>query len=270
MSRYTLLFLAMVLTSLFACKNEPASPASSNLVNGAVQQTDPDMIGDSLIFFSCNDITQPGDKLSHYEVFVHIATNKAKVGEIEDCTVIAPEKYADYQIDAGAISAIGYDEQVIYVIRTETSKVVVRLGMADGNGGYRYRAVSSFTTTEMSSNRSINQVQLVGTYSGKIESENQSYLLFLGLSNKVLTAQLFRVPGEIPQQDQLIVAMQSAEPELLRNFIVNMSDLTFESSTGSGKFIPGENNEMQVQFDAILGPNKQPLILNRMQMVPEQ
>ncbi|MBR9920512.1 MAG: hypothetical protein GYB31_06705 [Bacteroidetes bacterium] len=267
MNRFILSFAILAIAGLAACKNEKPE---EEVYTGPIEQTDPDLISDTLIYFTCNDITQEEDEGTHFEAVIHIATNEAKVGDVEDCSKISKAQYADFNIPEEAVTAIGNEELLYYVIRTSPGKLAVRRGMPDGEGGFNYRAIATFTPGEMSANPDINQTSLVGSYAGSIPDANMSYLLFVGLSKKVLTAQLFRMEGDVPRPDQLIESMRNSEPELLRNFIVNMSTLTFESSTGTGKFIPTADGGMQVRFDAIMTPEKEPLVLDRIQMAPVQ
>ena len=257
------LFIPLCIFGLvMACKTESEPEVVSEGVATERAENNPDQIPDSLIFFTCTDITQESDQSAHYEIYINIGNSEVKVSDTENCARIESEFYADYQLPAETIDAIGDADRVTYIVREGIGKVLVREGTKQDDGTFNYRAISSFTTLEMPVNPNMDKTALVGTYGTELENADQSYLLFVGMSNRFLNAQLFSISGELPAQDKLVEAMRGADPELLRDFVVNMMDLTFESSLGSGKFIKqGEN--MQVQFDDIETPDKKPLVLDR-------
>jgi hypothetical protein len=260
MKRLFYLLLLPLLVSLFACSNEPEAPP---VATGPVQQTNPALIADSLIYLSCTDVTQPDDQSTHYEVYAQILENRAMISDVENCSRIDRAIYADYDIPETALDAIGDENLVIYLVRTANGRIIARQGTNDGSGTLAYRAIATFSEEEMSANPEINPAALVGTYTGGMEGSDVSYLLFVGLSNRVLTAQLFRVPGPVPAPENLMAAMRRSEPELLRDFVVDITTLAFDSSTGTGLFMPQDNGGMKVRFDAIMTPDREPLVLTR-------
>ncbi len=263
-----LLIFLLIFTSFYACKNESAQQKQSSREDFI----DLSRVSNEKIYFECANITQAQDKTPHHEVFIIIADNKTKVGEIEVCDILPPEQYAQHQIPAEAIQAIGglndNTYTFIYAVRDHNDRLLVRQGNFSPNqqqdSSYNYRTILTFDSRMLSTNPDFNPAQLAGVYG--FEDGNHAWLLFISLSRQSLTAQLFELNSPLPEFDKIADALKAGDaiPELLRGFSVNPQNLRFQSQNGNGKFILPENGPATVVFENKKDRKGQPLTLKKM------
>ena len=247
---------------LTACQNEtPADRPSSS--SPAV--TDLQLIGDSVIYFVCQDVTQAADQGPHHDVFLVVGENKLKVGATQVCQHLAKTDYAQQQVPEKALDAVGGEWEgetnIVYAIRTSEDKIVVRQGRmyADKDSdSYDYRAIATLTNEDLSVHPGLNQIDLVGTYAH--DGNPKSWVLFIGLSDRYLSGQLFELSQPLPPIDDLASVLTQTTPEVLRGFDVDLLNMTFESHLGQGS-ITQENNVWAFTFDNIKDAAGQPLKL---------
>ncbi len=260
LSGILLLFLAS------ACQNDPKKNKEPN------DMVEISTLPDDRIYFECEDVTQLTDPGAHYEVFIVIADNKTKVGDIEVCDVLPPEQYAQHQIPPEAIQAIGglSDDTYtfIYAIRDHwTDRLLVKKGQHTENqqdSSYNYRTILDFASPQLSANPQINPAQLVGAYG--LDEGNHSYILFVSMSKETLSAQLIELDSPLPAFDQMADALKGggAMPEFLHGFDVNTKTMTFSAEHAKGKFILPENGPVTVVFEDRQDSKGRPLTLKKM------
>ncbi|HHJ51170.1 MAG TPA: hypothetical protein ENJ88_09780 [Phaeodactylibacter sp.] len=265
--QFAALLAGMLLTLFFnSCQNEQSKKAAPNDI---VEITN---LPDERIYFECENVTQLNDSSPHYEVFIIIADNKTKVGDIEMCDVLPPEQYAQHQIPPEAIQAIGglADDTYtfIYAIRDHwTGRILVKKGRhteGQRDTSYNYRTILDFASQQLSANPKINPAQLVGAYG--LDEGNHSYLFFVSMSKETLSAQLIELDRPLPAFDQIADALKEggAIPEFLHGFDVNTQTLNFKAEHAKGKFVIPDNGPVTVVFEDRKDSKGSPLTLKKM------
>ena len=260
------LFLCLIVWS--SCKNE--SVDSQETV--AASETSISDIDDSNITLTCIDVTQSGDKVPHHDVYIQISENKVRVGEVLVCNTIDSTEYAYYGIPEEAISAVGgevdEDGMIVYAMRQREKYIVVRQGLRgtgpDGAVKYQHRALVNFSPEALSPNPAHNKTELVGAYT--YQGVDHSMILFLTIGHQDLNPILYEIKGELPPSDQLMRSIAQLNPIPVDAFNLNMTDLSFTSSIGPGKFEKKENNQVSVTLNDRLDPTGQPVVLNRINL----
>lgn len=224
------------LTALaWSCKND-APPAA---VAEASAETQADDASYSLL---CVDISQPGDKSPHHDVLALVDSDTFKVGTIEVCERIAKEDYPKYEIPEDAFDAVGgtgADKTtfVVYLAKSPEGKVQARMGdMYPGKqGGYTYRTWVVLTDQDIQTVNNLSPADLVGSYAHS--GQDKSYVLYLGVSNRSLMAQVFTIKGPLPEDDAAMMeAVGKGTTELIPDIQVDFSTNAFNSSKGPGQF----------------------------------
>ncbi len=268
LSRKTaVLMLALPGLLLFAaCQGEQNQNKSS-----ALDFVDLSRVPDDKIYFECQDITQKQDSEPHHELFLILADNKTKVGEIEACDVLPREKYAQHQIPDQAIQAVGglsgNTYSFVYAIRDKGDKLLVRQGSyspSQTDSSYHYRTILAFSGNELSTNPAFNPAQLTGVY-GHEEGEH-AWMLFISMNRQSLTAQLFELDQKLPPFDQIADALKAGQaiPELLHGFRLNTQDMSFSYREGGGKVLLPENGPTTIIFSNRKDSKGNPLTLKKL------
>ncbi|MFZ2899887.1 MAG: hypothetical protein WA004_14770 [Saprospiraceae bacterium] len=233
MTKY--LFLAGLVALTWSCKND--SPTATVAEASADTQA-----GDMSYSLLCVDISQPGDKRPHHDVYALVDMDTFKVGTIEVCERIAKEDYAKHEIPADAYDAVGGTGEdkttyIVYLAKSPEGKIQARIGdMYPGKqGGYTYRTWVALTEEDINPAASLSPADMVGSYVHS--GQDKSYVLYLGVSNRTLMGQAFIIDGPLPKEDAAIMeAVGKGTAELIPNIQVDFSANTFNCSKGPGQF----------------------------------
>ncbi len=259
-------FFLPLFFSFFSCQNE--QPTGKGPVLDFV---DLSRVPDKDIYFECQDITQKQDATAHHELFLIVADNKTKVGEIEICEVLPPEQYTRHQIPTEAIQAVGGlsgdTYSFVYAVRDKGDKLLVRQGSYSPNqtdSSYHYRTILTFSGNELSANPEFNPAQLTGVYG--FEEDQHAWMLFISMNRQTLTAQLFELDQALPDFAEIADVLKEghAIPELLHSFRLNTQDLSFTYKDGQGKIVLPENGPITIVFSDKKDSKGNPLTLKKL------
>lgn len=242
-----LILAGMIALAAWGCKNDPASAEAATEVTPSEPQ-------DIRFALHCADISQPGDKTPHHDVYAIAGKDTAKVGTIEVCDHIPKEEYAKYEIPADAYDAVGGTSDgkttfIVYLAKSPEGKVQARMGdMYPGKqGGFTYRTLVVFTDEDLNPSASLSPGEMVGSYA--LSGQDKSYVLYVGFSERNMVAQAFTINGPLPQDDAAIMAaVGKGTPEFIPSIVVDFSTYEFSSSKGAGKFNVAGSKVQSVTF----------------------
>lgn len=197
-------------------------------------------IDDSKVVLECRDISQATDETPHHEVYIIVGDNRVKVADTETCGTVDPASYAELGIPEKALAAVGGwwkgQGDFVYAQR-DIDRIVVKkatLNEANLDAEVRFLTVATFSSQDLSPNPEWNKADLVGVYT--YEGEDRSWIMFIGMANRDLSAMLFQIPEKLPAPENIGLVMGQATPDPLRQFQVNLLNLSFNSHLGPGMF----------------------------------
>lgn len=247
MTKYLIFAFPIVLA--WSCKNDPATAQPEALATS-------DTLSTPTYALFCVDITQPEDKRPHNDVYAVVGRDTVKVGTIEVCQTIVPEDYAQYEIPADAFAAVGGEGEdgttyASYLGKSEEGKIEARIGdMYPGKkGGFAYRTWVVFTEEDITTpSAQISPAALAGSY---VSSGEKSYVLYLGFSGRTVMGQAYAIAGVLPEKDEeLMPKVAQTTPDLIPNFQIDYSTLTFTCAKGKGRFNAAGGKVQSITFES--------------------
>lgn len=144
-----LLLTGLVMIPLFfACRNESGQGQSQQAGETTSQAIDP-----TTVQLICQAVEEPNMEADapRHEVFVQMGDSRVKVADILNCETLSPDLFAQYQIPAEALTAVGGwwagAGDYLYIVQ-EGEKFVVKQGAMDEqqeNLDYGYKTVMAFS-----------------------------------------------------------------------------------------------------------------------------
>lgn len=231
MKQIAILLSLATIAGLYACQSD-----SKEVTEGLklVQ------IDDNKVVLECRDISQANDETPHHEVYIIVGDNRVKVADTEACGTVDSSSYAQLGIPEKALAAVGgwWKGQGDFVFaQRDNDRIVVKkatLDEANLDAEVRFLTVATFSSQDLSPNPEWNKADLVGVYT--FEGQDRSWIMFIGMAKRDLSAMLFQIPEKLPAPENIGLVMGQATPDPLRQFQVNLLDLSFNSHLGPGMF----------------------------------
>lgn len=229
MTKY--LFILSILCCFFACKNDSKTgqPHLTKPVPAALPELSAKLI--------CQSAEDANETMPKSEVFLQLGEYKLKIGYLLNCSEIDSADYSNYQIPTDALTAAGGwwagSGDYFYVVK-QVDNFIVKKGMMDEQqaaNDYGYQTISTFSKTGQPV---YSKQELTGIYT--LGSHNESYIFTLGIDgNKNWDAILYKIDGMLPPENEIERYLADFKMTELNKFIVNMTDLSFDSDFGKGQ-----------------------------------
>lgn len=193
----------------------------------------------------CESIQTPMHK-NRQAVYVIIDENKVKIAELDNCTTLKVKDFSDHLIPEDALAAIEGEKEVIYA-SLEEQKIVFLAGKKElvQDDQAEYYPLVAYEMGKFFFKIPLSQEDLVGTYAA--ETEDQSWILFIGMSNERLEAQFFEINGPLPDK-KILARLLPVLPVLdLKELEIDLKDQRLRSELGPG-FFYSSNDQLEIIF----------------------
>ncbi len=219
------IFLLIMTISFFGCRPDARQNAADRAAFKEVQLICEDMDGH--------------DNTPHSAVYAILKDSKVKLAEIHGCNTIESEDYENHHIPEDAIIAVGGvgdgHSEYVYAQVSEEDKNELRFYIntleLENNQGKR-TALASYKKDKFQVLRPLHLADIAGYYMH--ESQDSSYVLFLGMKGPELIAKLFATDEPMPARKMLQRALPEFESTPDTDFSCELSSLIFHSDMGNG------------------------------------
>ncbi|MCB0571527.1 MAG: hypothetical protein KDC66_17270 [Phaeodactylibacter sp.] len=187
----------------------------------------------------CQPISQD-ESLPQSAVYAIVNQSKVKIATVSTCDSIAFGDYATYQIPDSALAAVGGwwagAGDYIYAIEEGGRLAFYRayIDEMQEQGGYAYENIGTYENGHFNLQLPLRPEELAGTYTQS--HEEGSHILFIGLKEDTVKAELFKMDGILPPINQLNLLMAALEPQPLDPFDLNINNMHFRCPLGEGEF----------------------------------
>lgn len=197
----------------------------------------------------------------HSFVYAILDDSKVKLTEVATCALLAKSDYEAKGIPANALTAVGGQnashEEYVYTYINEQDPSELRFYMTQVGSEHNHdsrAALASYKNKKFTLLRPLHLADVAGYY--WYQSEEKSYVLFLGLKGPNLVSKLFATDEKLPAEKVL----QRALPEFASGpetpFNCELNTLVFNSEIGQGKVF-WRPDTAAVVFDHFMGGNEE-------------
>lgn len=179
-------------------------------------------------------------------VYVIIEENKVKIAELQNCSTVTMENFSNLQIPIEAVAAVSGDAESVYATMVG-NKVIFFAGKKEfsQDGTMEYYPLVAYEKGKYYFKIPLNEEDLVGTYVA--ETEDRSWILFIGMRENGLEAQFFEHNGPLPDK-KVMARLLPVMPVLdLKNLEIDLKDQRFRSELGPG-FFYSSNDQLEIVF----------------------
>lgn len=193
----------------------------------------------------CQPIQSPKSN-TRAAVYVIIDENKVKIAELDNCMPLSSQDFSKNQVPKDALAAVDGETEIIYASREE-QMIIFLAGKKElsQDGKPEFYPLVSYEMGKYFFKIPLNKEDLVGTYAA--ETEDKSWILFIGMREQGLEAQFFEINGPLPDKKILARLLPVIPVVDLKNLEIDLKDQRIRCELGPG-FFYSSNDQLELIF----------------------